>query len=426
MVTVAGHWPEGTNQPILPLDVTAKSSPPSKQPSAPRRITRRRALTAAGGLLGLGVAARFGWPRIARPAPPSGPLSASARSLLATAWKGLEPKRVIDCHVHVIGLGTGDSGCWVNPHMRDWRHPMQYARFDIYRRAAGIEDLSRADQQYAESLVALATQFEPHGRLLALAFDHAHREDGKADLEASEFFVPNDHVLGLARQHAKALVACASIHPYRADAVAELERVAAAGARCIKWLPSAMRIDPASPRCDAFYRKLVELKVPLLTHAGEERAVEVEEAQKLCNPLRLRRPLDLGVDVIVCHCASSGQGDDLDAPGKRADNFDLFLRLMDDAGHREHLWGEISAMTQFNRCEKPLRTKLGLHRCRAACASRRAGPTQPAGLRLRAQAHFARSGRGTLRRFGLHAARPTVRLSGRLNAKLVAPARAAA
>lgn len=313
---------------------------------------------AAGGLVGTALGARYGWPRIARPAPPDGPLSSQAKTVLAEAWQGLEPRRVIDCHVHVIGLGTGDSGCWVSPHMRDWRNPLRYARFDIYRRAAGIDDLARADQQYAEGLVALAQQYPPHGRLLALAFDHAHGEDGAADLEASEFFVPNDYVLALARKHPRVLLPCASIHPYRRDALDELERVAAAGARCVKWLPSAMRIDPASKRCDAFYRKLAELRIPLLTHAGEERAVEVEEAQKLCNPLRLRRPLDLGVDVIVCHCASSGQGEDLDAPGKRANNFDLFLRMMDDPRHADRLWGDISAMTQFNRCERPLRVML--------------------------------------------------------------------
>src|SRR6185503_15645553 len=43
---------------------------------------------------------------------------------------------------------------------------------------------------------------------------------------------------------------------------------------------------------------------------------------------------------------------------KQIENFDLFLRLMDDKRYDGLLFGEISAMTQFNRSGKPLRTML--------------------------------------------------------------------
>jgi mannonate dehydratase len=113
-----------------------------------------------------------------------------------------------------------------------------------------------------------------------------------------------------------------------------------------------MRIDPASDKCDPFYAKLAELKLPLLTHGGLEKAVEADEAQKLSNPLRLRRALDAGVKVIVCHCASSGDDEDLDAPGKRVPSIDLFLRLMDDPKYADRVYGDISALVQFNRVEQ--------------------------------------------------------------------------
>lgn len=90
-----------------------------------------------------------------------------------------------------------------------------------------------------------------------------------------------------------------------------------------------------------------------MTHAGEERAVEVADAQRLANPLRLRAALDAGVKVIVAHCASSGDGEDLDVPGDpkpAVPNFELFLRLMGDGRYADGLWGEISATTQVNRC----------------------------------------------------------------------------
>jgi mannonate dehydratase len=304
---------------------------------------------AAGAVLGAGLS----WPRIARPPAPEGPLSQAARDLIDAAWDGIDPDRALDCHVHVVGLGTGGTGCWVHPRMRSLAHPLHRARFDIYRRAAGIEDLDRADQEYIERLAELA-RVGPRHRLLVLAFDHAYNEAGEIDLDASEFFVPSDYVMGLAREHRDVMVPCGSIHPYRRDALAELDRLVDEGVRVIKWLPSAMRIDPASPRCAGFFRRMAERGVTLLTHAGEERAVEVEDAQRLANPLRLRQALDAGVKVVVAHCASAGDGEDLDAAGPEKPllpNFELFLRMMGNSFYQDRLFGEVSAMVQYNRCE---------------------------------------------------------------------------
>ena len=92
-----------------------------------------------------------------------------------------------------------------------------------------------------------------------------------------------------------------------------------------------MGIDPSDPKCDPFYGKMKELDLILLSHGGEEKAVEAEEDQKLGNPLLLRRALDHGVKVIVAHCAGLGSNEDLDSKDRKVvDNFDLFLRLMDE------------------------------------------------------------------------------------------------
>lgn len=162
--------------------------------------------------------------------------------------------------------------------------------------------------------------------------------------------------MALARRFPERFVAIASIHPYRADAVDVLTQVAAAGARAIKWLPPAMGIDPASSRCDRFYEALARLRLPLLTHAGTEQAVAGGEVQELGNPLRLRCALDHGVTVLVAHCASLGQGIDLDkgANGAAQSNFDFFARLMEEPRYHGRLYGEISAMTQLNRLGRPL------------------------------------------------------------------------
>ena len=62
--------------------------------------------------------------------------------------------------------------------------------------------------------------------------------------------------------------------------------------------------------------------------------------------------------MIVAHCASLGKNADLDHPGKRARNFDLFLRLMEDSKYRGRLFGDLSAITQINRLPAPLKTLL--------------------------------------------------------------------
>jgi len=198
-----------------------------------------------------------------------------------------------------------------------------------------------------------------HGKHRILGFDKNYSRDGSVNLDKTEFYVPNEYVFKIAEQHPDLFLPNISVNPYRPDAISELERWANRGARVVKWLPNAMGIDPSDPHCDEFYRKMKDLDLVLLSHGGEEKAVEAKEDQKLGNPLLLRRPLEYGVKVIVAHCAGLGQNEDLESSNKtQTDNFDLFMRLMDDKQYEGLLFGEISAMTQFNRAGKPLTTIL--------------------------------------------------------------------
>ena len=63
--------------------------------------------------------------------------------------------------------------------------------------------------------------------------------------------------------------------------------------------------------------------------------------EHLGNPLRLRRPLDAGVRVVVAHCASLGMGRDSDHGDAMVPNFDLFARLMDKPRYRANLVGNL-------------------------------------------------------------------------------------
>lgn len=292
--------------------------------------------------------------RLARAPDPDGPLSDAANRLIEKTLAGLDPDRILDDHVHCVGIGAGGTGCYVNERMAQWaRHPVEAFRFSIYRTAAGVIDESKGDQQYVERLTSLLRPAPKHGRAMLLAFDETYRDDGTVDKAQTEFHAPNAYVLKLAKEHPDCFVPAASIHPYRKDALEELQRCVEGGAVAVKWLPNAQNIDPLSEKCDAFYDALAKAGLPLLSHAGEEQAVDAEEAQKLGNPLRLRRALDHGVKVIIAHCASLGTSEDLDQKEKpEVSSFDLFLRMLGEEKYRGQLYGDISAMTQFNRCEK--------------------------------------------------------------------------
>lgn len=319
-------------------------------------LTRRHLVRGLGaGALGL-VGLRLALPRWLRAGPVRAleDLSPGARDLVARAADGLRLERVVDLHVHLAGLGGAGpdgapSGCWVNPRLRSHLHPLERLRFELYLGAAGVPEDETADARYVERLERLLEAGLPGPRLLLLAFDVRVGEDGREDLEGSMFRVPDEYVCALARGRPRFL-ACASVHPYRADSLERLRRARELGAVAVKWLPNAMGIDPAAARCEPFYRELAALGMPLLVHTGEERAVWVPGAQELGNPLRLRRALAAGCTVVALHCGSLGHARDLDLEsGPARPAFELFLRLAREAGPGGRLFGELSALTQVNR-----------------------------------------------------------------------------
>lgn len=294
-----------------------------------------------------------------RPEELSQGLSTPAADLMKRAFDDVDPRRLVDYHTHVVGVGAGGTGNLVNPAMRSRRRPLKYLKFLVYLSAAGIKDLENADREFVLRLADQARHIADHGKYRLLAFDKHYTTDGTVNAEKTEFYTANEHVFNLAAEFPDLFLPTMSVHPYRADALEELARWAGRGVKVVKWLPNAMGIDPSDPRCDPFYRSMRELGVVLLSHAGEEKAVEAEEDQRLGNPLHLRRPLDHGVKVIAAHCAGLGENPDLDHPDRRlVPNFQLFMRLMEQKRYEGLLFGDISAMTQRNRLGVPLTTIL--------------------------------------------------------------------
>ena len=322
-------------------------------------MNRRKFILGFGtlGALGLGVGSVVGakfWPEQGFINPCLGALPAdlAKHELVQSAWEGIDPAQVWDSHTHLIGTGDSGSGVWINPNMDSLLHPIQYAQKLFFLNAGCAQNVpGRVDLSYVERMHHLMDGMRPGVRLLLFAFEHHYTADGRISLERSSFHTPNDYAMKIAQRHPQIFRWAASIHPYRADCVTALEDAVKNGALAVKWLPAAMGIDPASPRCDKFYEVLARLDVPLITHAGEERAVHGGDFQAMGNPLLLRRALDHGVRVVVAHCASMGEDHDIDQGenGPWRESFELFSRLMDEPRYVGRLFGDISAMTQLNR-----------------------------------------------------------------------------
>ncbi len=275
------------------------------------------------------------------------------------AWQGIDPTQVWDSHVHL--LGTGDATqTWINPNMQSLMHPLLYAQYQFYLNAACIDDVKTKNLNHAflQRLQQQLDEFPQGAKAMLLAFDYSYDEKGHKIPAQTPYYISNDYAASVVKQIPHRFEWIASIHPYRKDAVDALEKAVAKGAKAVKWLPPAMGIDPASARCKPFYRTLAKLNCPLLTHAGEEKAVFGRHLADAGNPLRLRFALEQGTTLIVAHCGALGKSHDLDNKNKDQNSFQLFKRLMDNKQYDQQLYADISAMPQVNRVGNALKTVI--------------------------------------------------------------------
>jgi len=167
--------------------------------------------------------------------------------------------------------------------------------------------------------------------------DYPYDPSGHCLKGKAKFYVPNDHVLGLAKKYSQIIPAC-SIHPARTDAIEELERCAEKGAKVLKLLPNCHNVDCSNIQYQPFWEKLSKLGMPFLAHTGGEFSVPVLNA-KFADPRILRLPLECGVKVIAAHGAGkSGIWD----PDYTAD----LLKMMDKF---PNLFTDNSALASPNR-----------------------------------------------------------------------------
>ncbi len=233
---------------------------------------------------------------------------------------------IIDCHVHAIAATPG-HGQLSDYLLRQWN-----IRLLRWRMGVSSRDAQTLETQAEARLMETINATSGLDAVVILAFDAVYDRDGNRDEANTHLYVANDYVSELAARNSKVLFG-ASVHPYRKDAVAELERCVGRGAVLLKWLPVVQNFNPADQRCFPFYEALAHHRLPLLCHTGGERmlpnlSTEVED------PMLLVPALERGVTVIAAHC---GTRDRL----THRDYTPAFLRL---AHEYERLYGDTAAL----------------------------------------------------------------------------------
>jgi uncharacterized protein len=233
---------------------------------------------------------------------------------------------IIDCHVHVCATTRGHG--FVSQRLQNSL---------VFRFMRLAQHLPHGHTPYLERAVEnrLVTSLRDTPQLdaaVVLAFDAVYDGEGNFDRTRTHLYVSNDYVMALVQQHPRMLFG-ASIHPYRKDAVAELERCVRAGAVLLKWLPITQDINPADERCVPFYEALAHHRLPLLAHTGGEKTLPNLNIG-FADPMLLVPALKRGVTVIAAHCGTRSFG-------KETDFAPAFVRL---AHEYEHLYGDTAAL----------------------------------------------------------------------------------
>ncbi len=207
--------------------------------------------------------------------------------------------RKIDGHVHLLGDGSSGSGCWFRL-QGPWSRILARTLIKEVGLPQSVLKNGQLDQLYVERLLA-QVRGSSLDAILLLAQEVPRDSHGNEMNGVGAFYVPNDYLLRLCREHAE-FIPAVSIHPARPDALEELEKSLEAGARVMKCLPNCQNIDCSEKKFAPFWTGMAEAGMILLAHTGGEMSLPVVNAA-YADPRILALPLECGVTVIAAHCA---------------------------------------------------------------------------------------------------------------------------
>jgi len=244
------------------------------------------------------------------------------------------PENIIDIHSHVAGIGAGGTQNFVSSTLQEG------FKFKLYLSAFNTslnEITQKGDQVVAFYLAQQVKQSNYVQHAVILALDGVVDAKGQLDKSKTQIYIDNDFVAQQAHKYEE-LYFGASINPYRFDAIERLKTVKKQGAKLIKWIPNIQLIDPADEKLIPFYKMMVMLNLPLLTHTGQERAF-AHANDKFGDPERLKLPLKYGVTVIAAHIGTTGEND-----GEA--NYQRLLPMLE---RYDNLYTDLSSLTQLNK-----------------------------------------------------------------------------
>ena len=285
-------------------------------------------------------------------------LSKEASELVDKIYAGFGSECFYDMHVHAVGNGSDGSENWITPEFENFFNFNKHMQFQVYKSATDIKDMKRTEQQYNQRVLSLLKGDKRYPQIFYLAFDYHYNESGQIDKDHSNFYIDNQYVWKMHKKHPEYILPAISIHPDRPNAIKDLKKWANKGVKVVKWLPNAMRIDPSSKSTDAFYKIMKKNDMILLSHVGEEKAVDGEAYQELGNPLLLKKALNLNLNVIMAHAGSRGKCIDYQNNNQQADCFDLFWRMFQNEKWKDNLYADTSGLTIHARVGKPLKVLL--------------------------------------------------------------------
>jgi predicted TIM-barrel fold metal-dependent hydrolase len=258
--------------------------------------------------------------------------------------------KVIDMHAHIGGPGDErPDDLWWSEQFEDG---IGFKALKVFK---GWSCQPVGDKLVRETLLKDVDRADNVDYAVALAFDSVYEPNGDyrgpkladpADVR-STFYVSNRYVVDLAKSNPK-ILAGISVHPFREDAVDELDlfkdekRVV-----LCKLMPSAHLIDfedsKGKTKLTRFYQRLSEINLPLLLHTGVETTIPTVDPkyEDYNNGKYMEEALDLGVTVILAHCSCSYF--DVLQRNMVDDAVKMFKRLANDRPNWR-LYADISAL----------------------------------------------------------------------------------
>ncbi|WP_293647473.1 amidohydrolase family protein [Thiolapillus sp.] len=156
----------------------------------------------------------------------------------------------------------------------------------------------------------------------------------------------NSDVIEVAHRYPDQFIPFFSINPLRPDALDLIDEYVEKGCAGAKFLQNYWQVDLNDEALVPYYRKLRDLRLPLIVHIGSEFAIESKKQYEGSNMLRL--PLQAGVTVIAAHMGL-GQIGHWRAPWRNLSQnpvwFDRdYFHILEMLEVHENLYGDLSAM----------------------------------------------------------------------------------